>query len=1025
MIYHLLHGLLVISQIGTDFESLDLRFTRFGVEDGMSQSTVFAMAQDRQGFIWLGGEDGLNRFDGRTFKVFRNESSQPQSLSDDWICSLFVDNHGRLWIGTRKGLDLYREDLECFEHYPFPDGNKEGWVIEEGPSSEIYYGTSGGLYHLNPIAGHLVKYPLKGSYLEDIAVRSILCEGGQILLGTWGKGLLSLNPLTGECVLTHNALGSKRIRALFRDLEGVLWFGFSDGLGRYNEEGKRVDYVLEGVEVTAILASKERSLWIGTNNGETFLKPNGKIEFTRLVSDPAKENGIGHRTTWTILEDKTGLLWFGHGIGGGVSKLGRRLFQHMPTEGPLGLSDRQVWSIYKQPEGDLWIGTTSGLDRFKEGGGVQRYLNIPGDPSSLSGNVIWTLMPGKDGQLWVGTYGSGLNRLDINSGKSKRFFHDPNHLGSLSDNKVFSLAVDEEGSLWVGTNEGGLNRLLPGEDDFERIPVKEDGSGTSQDQIWALKSDKHGNIWIGNNGGGLNQWSAKEKRFRYWHHSATDPESLGGQRVWSFAVDHLDRLWIGLKGGGLNLKLPQKDKFRRFTKHNSGLQDNTVYAIQEDEDGFLWLSTNQGLTKFNSETGEALTFHPFHGLQSKEFNLGASFSDEKGRLYFGGPEGVNIFNPQELKVARGPDTPIISSVRIPGKRPRGVPKGDETVYLKRSEESFILEFVYLDHSRPKDYQYAYCLDGVDVDWQYMEGNRNMARYTSISPGDYHFRVKSTNALGQWTGTSKLDLVVQPAFYDLLIFKFLVVISPIMVAYIWLRRRVSSRRRIARWLRDSREKERLSLEENLHDGALKQLRVLTQEIEEKYLGIGGGSELKGIGQSLLEIEHGLRGVCRELLPPTLRDFGLELSVLDYISNLKEDVVKTEIHFHYEGNPVPTEFSLDLFRVFQKGIHNALEHGGPSNIYVRISVKSDFVTLEVIDDGSGFQWRGDYYSLAAKKHYGLLSARERVAAMKGVLAINSLPGKGTTFKATVPIPGQTISRKIEFWIRSIKILKRGKE
>lgn len=707
-------------------------------QNGLSQNTVHHILQDSKGFIWFATEDGLNKYDGYNFTVYKNNLQDKYSISDNFIWTIFEDKSGTLWIGTNSGgfCKFDREKERFISYKNNPDNNNSLILnnvrtIYEDKEGYIWIGTENGLDKFDKVKNTFVHY--------------------------WH------NPDN------VHSLSNNVVLKVFEDSDGDLWIGSNGGLDRYDRtQNKFFNYSsdpnnvnsLSSNIVLSIYQDKEGFIWIGTLKGLTRLdKKNGK--FSRYVINNSETNSANSNRINCVLEDETGILWVG--TGHGLFQLNRKTNKFLSVQSPSlpvtsVLNDNDILSLYEDKSGLIWIGTAeNGIVKYdKERIKFRHFKHDPFDKNSLTNNTIRSLFQDNGGILWIGTLGGGLNRYDP---KRNKFFYYKNHTDdkfSLSDNTISAIYKDSFGFLWVGTWEGGLNRTVKPynnsnysnlkfihfkgggslnsgsilnknlssniiqivfEDSKKRLWIGTGGgldlyernknefiNFTNQsDNLYSLSSnqvqscileDRKGNLWIGT-WNGLDKISAADLKFVFTYPDSVKfvryrfqpgvKNGLSDERIISAYEDAKGNLWFGTYGGGLNLLTAEQQevqdgKFIHYTIKD-GLPSNIIYRIEPDDKGDLWLSTDNGLSMFNPEKKTFRNYDASDGLQGNQFFWGAGFKGKDGELYFGGTNGLNVFNPEQLKNNNYVPPIVITSFQIFNK-PVGI--NEEGSPLKKS-----------------------------------------------------------------------------------------------------------------------------------------------------------------------------------------------------------------------------------------------------------------------------------------------------------------------------------------------------
>ena len=789
-------------------QTLDLQFKHLSIRDGLSQSIVDAMIQDRKGFVWFVTEDGLNRFDGYRFEVFKHDAQDPHSLVHNEIKCIAEGRDGILWVGSfSRGLERFEQATGRFTHYqhdPTVDSSLSNdivWSVLEDREGRVWVGTGAGLDRLDRATGKFVHYrlgPEGAGPMERDDVRALLQDqGGALWVGTAAGGLCRLDPATGASLrFTHDAgdpdsLSHDDVRALARDRDGAVWVGTRGGgldrldpmtgVFRHFRHAPRDPRSLGADIVLALTLDDRGNLWVGTDGGGLERYDREKGDFVRYTHDPYRPGSLASDRVYSLLQDRSGILWVGT-YGAGVSRceLNRKQFLHFrhdPTD-PDSLAHDIVWSFCEDPSGFLWIGTNDGgLDRFDRATGrFAHHRHDPGNPRSLGHNSVRMVVRDHAGILWAATNGGGLNRFDPTTGRFTRFRHDAADPGSLAHDELRMVFEDREGNLWVGTYGGGLDRFDPSTGRFVHHRADPaDPKSISGDYVRAAFQDRSGILWFGTHGAGLNRYDPATGVFVRYRNDPADPSTLSNDFVFSVHEDRSGALWVATYGGGLNRLDRATGRFTAFRK-SDGLPDDAVYGILEDDDGRLWLSTNSGLARFDPRSGVAKTYTQDDGLQSNEFNGGSYYRSPRGEMFFGGINGFNAFFPAAIRDNAFRAPVVFTDFQLSNQSVPVGPMADGRVMLERSIDATTsitlthldrvvsFEFAALDFASPDKNRYAYRLEGLHRDWLDL-GNRRFVMFTTLPAGRYRLMVKGTNGDGVWNEEgAAIRLLVRPPWW---------------------------------------------------------------------------------------------------------------------------------------------------------------------------------------------------------------------------------------------------------------------
>lgn len=1041
--------LLCAAQSGTSrLPGVNLNFERLSLEKGLSQTTVLSVIQDHRGFLWLGTQDGLNRYDGYGFEVYRHDPIDSTSLSESFVQVVYEDRERNLWAGTwGGGLNRFDRASGRFIRYRNDVGDASSLVndivlsIYQDSRGTLWVGTAGGLERYDPGTDdftHVRHDADDPRSLSDDFVWSLAEDKhGSLWVGTYSGGLNRLESGDRDDLrFTHyrfdgddaSSLSDDANVTVFVDADGTVWVGTASGLDRYDSAADAfTHYRHDPTDATSLCdplvqtlyEDRDGGLWVGTANGLCRFDRD-RDQFTQFHHNPADPTSLAHNVVRSISEDESGILWIGTG-GGGLGKYNRSTerfghYRHDPSNSA-SLSNSFVWDFAEDGDGFVWIGTDGGgLSRFSPAEGTFWTMrHDPADPTSISDDVVLALATSSDGSIWAGTYSGGLNHVDVSTRTARRYAYTDDERG-LSSPSVNALLPDENGDLWIGTWGGGLNHFDARTERFRHFQHDPgDARSLSNDLITCLLRDRNGTLWIGTNSGGLNRFDGTH--FKRLLHQNNIPGSLSHNTVYDLFEDSEGRLWVAT-AGGLNRFDNETGRFDVLTTRD-GLPHNIVYGIAEDAAGRLWLSTNAGLSRYDLETDVFESFRVSDGLQSNEFNAGAAFSSSDGDLYFGGINGFNRFRPEVIQRSSHVPPVVLTGFK---RFDRDAAFETELAALKeinlQHDDNFItFEFAALDFVDPPHNRYAYMLEGVDAEWRYTDGQARSASYTKLEPGRYTFRLKGANSDGTWNEEGiAMAVNVIPPWWGTWWFRIFALSSIVTVMVLGGFRWHRSNLRKAEWRREeaievhrrlaeARESERIYMARELHDGAVQdiygariQLDALTPKLEGE-----DRRRIDGVQDTLHHVYSTLRDVSRELRPPILGSFGLAKAIRAHLTGT------TKAHPHLsithdlgdDGTVLPERVRLALYRIYQEGIRNILRHAGAENVHVSMHLSDEVLALTVRDDGRGFNVPERLLDLAADNHLGLIGANERAESIGGTLHVTSRTGEGTAIEVIVPI------------------------
>ena len=745
--------------------------------EGLPQSTVMSTLQDSQGFVWMGTEDGLVRFDGEQLQRYAHSRTEKGSLPGNFVWDIAEDARHDLWIATKdNGLARWSRATDTFTTYRHDartpqslasnslrtvlvDARGKVWVGTSDAGVDILDPATGRFEHLRHEAGKT------GSLSSDRVYALSHGPSGRVWIGT-EAGLDRWNPDTGT--LEHfgpapreaHSLSGQAVASVLEDRSGAIWAGtFDSGLMRFSADGRVLETFrhdsarstsLASNEVRAILEDASGRLWIGTADGLDLMDRNtGELSHYRY--EPSDADSLRASYVMSLYQDAAGLLWIGT-RGGGVSRWNPRSWE-LGSRRPAWLGSETVQAFADAPDGNVWIGSLGGdLTHFNTETGVATSVDdVVGKRNALGHSRVMSLRRDRQGTLWIGTMTDGLKRLPTTGGV-QAIAVKPGDARSTSAAGIMTIVESRAGQIWIGTFGGGANVLDPATGTIRQLPVQ-----AGSENVSAIAEDREGNFWIGTDGGGLSLTrsdGAVVKRFR---HDPNDPKSLPVNIVYAISIDGSGRVWVATDGGGLvqvvgSANAPDKIRFDAVTRAQ-GLTSDTVYGVVPDAAGSLWLSGNSGLVRYDPVSGAVKTFHREQGVQGEEFSSGAFLGLRDGRICFGGTGGFNIFDPQKLTENRVAPRLAMTSVEVLGVPATGtIPfwlRNHIALDYRGSIVSF--DFGVLDFSSPKHNRLAYRMPGLTDRWIDL-GSQRRITLTNLDAGDHVLEVRAANADSVWSST---------------------------------------------------------------------------------------------------------------------------------------------------------------------------------------------------------------------------------------------------------------------------------
>ncbi len=775
---------------------------RISVEQGLSQTTIFGMMQDRRGFMWFGTEDGLNRYDGYQFRIFKNDPFDSTSLSNNYINTLYEDRRRFIWVMTLEGVNRYDPRDEKFLRFKRSDDTTTiaGYRIEnmaEDSVGHLWCTTDRGMLLRVDENGKIQERWNPRSADDMSSVQNLQIENGNRFFLSTNSGLYICDPTRRHVVRYHREaagdyrLSENSVRSVVKDRRGWYYVAtYGGGLYMYDEvwrlqnNFKKADASKHGLtedDLQTLYCDRAGRIWVGSEGGGLFLFSPEQNKFLQFKTESGDAHSLSNNLILRLTEDRTGVIWIGH-RDGGISKYDpQRIrfvsYRHDPDH-TNSLSHNSVYSIFEDPADSgkvLWIGTNGGglnrWDRITQT--FRSYVNTPGVRHTIGDNSVRFLFKDSEGVFWVGTNKSGLQRMDTDRG-----LFEP----STNPNIKFIRYVIEDRKdkniFWVGTNNNGVFRIEKSGKILQQYSPQTK-PGLSFNIIRGLYQDSDGKVWVATQGGGLNCISADGQSVTVYNYDPTNPQSLSNSIVLCILPDTTQNIfWLGT-AGGLN-RFDSRTGITQHFRERDGLANDVVYGVLRDEKGFLWMSTNGGLSKFDPKTSVFRNYDTKDGLQSNEFNAGAFFKNQNGEMFFGGIQGFNVFHPDRITDNTMPVSVVLTQFQIANQPvavdPNGVLKQSVTesqqIVLPYAGNAFAFEFSALMYHAPEQHQYAYRLEGFDKTWLY-SGTRRYVSYTNLDPGEYIFRVKASNHDGVWNedGASMM-IIITPPFWQTWWFRLL-------------------------------------------------------------------------------------------------------------------------------------------------------------------------------------------------------------------------------------------------------------
>ena len=779
--------------------STQFAFDIFSQEDGLPNNQIQCIYQDKKGWMWIGTSQGLSRFDGYTFVNYLPNINDSISLNGTLVRVIKEDKDGNLLVGTENGgLNIFDRKKEKFSN-PFRENQiyklKEISVnaIETDKYGNNWIGTDFNIIKIDSLGNLIPVNPIvknEGVEFEGNFVRNLKFDNsGKLWVGT-NNGVFIYDPEKNEIVrfdLPFNENQNKEIWEIYLDEEGFIWIGtYSAGLYIVDPDSKRIEpiqlnpYFKRTETVRSISKGVFGEYWIGTRGGlYTYSKSRGVTGFHQ--HDEQRPRSLSNNSILSIFHDAKGETWIGTRGGLNLLAKSKQVFQNFTalTGDNRHLNSSIVYAFWIDRNNDIWIGTEDGgINIYNQETGKFKYLmNNEKEINSISQNCIKAFQEDGNGNLWVGTYLGGIDVINLQTYKITHFKHNPANSGSLADNRVWDICRDRNGDIWIATSKG-LDQYIRESNSFKHY-----SEISGEDQVSWIETDSNGNIWFGSVNEVIIFNMDDNTVKRYFDHSL------------SMREDSKKRIWIATLDKGVALYSVEKGPLKYFGE-SDGLSNNQALAIEEDNSNNLWISTTNGLSKFDPENEFFQNFSSKDGLSNNEFCYRASFKTKSGKILFGSVSGFNMFNPEEI-VTIDYDVPIVlTDLKIFNK---SVPIGDDKksvlqksisetdhLVLRFDQNVFTLEFAALNYINSDKNQYTYILEGFNRDWNEPSKIRS-ATYTNLNPGDYTLRIKRVvPGLENDKNELKLKITILPPYWKTKWFLSIMLVVIIFLIYVLFR-----------------------------------------------------------------------------------------------------------------------------------------------------------------------------------------------------------------------------------------------
>lgn len=818
----------IVSQ--SDAQVRNIKFEHKGAEAGLSQSNILCILQDSRGFMWFGTRNGLNKYDGYTFTVYKNVADDSTSITNDRIGDLIEDADGNIWIATLNGgLDMFDWRKEKFTHYKSnPDdpttlsGNALHGVTRDHDGN-VWVGTAAtGACMLDRKTNKFVRYPYNPKNPNSVggpSVSDVIEDGNyNIWMGTVADGVSVLDRKTNNFKHYRNnpddphSICSNFVEVLFLDSRKRVWVGTRSGLDLFDGNGFRHfkhepgnKNSLCGNVILSLEEDVDGNIWIGTENGGLSILTVETEIFANYMQDDVDRLSLNNNSIWSLFRDIQGNMWVGT-FSGGINFVNRdasRFTHYRHSSSPTSLSNNSVWAILEDSDKNIWVGTDGGgMNHFDRKSNVFTSYRQGTPGKSMSSDYVLTLAEDKYGNIWAGTWGSGITVYNKREKSYSYFTYNPGDPESLGSPNIWTIYKDSGGKMWIGSYSGGIDVYDPDAKSFTHYRTDPNDSLTlGSHTVSYFLEDTKGNMWIATNAG-LHLFNKERGSFNRYPHN-DNRNGTYNNRVVCMLEEKSGNLWVGTDLGLLYFDTRTK-KFTRYPMEGK-FRGVPASALLMDENEDLWIATTNGLCRFSPATKVFTNFSVSDGLQATEFKKGALKSSD-GKMYFGGPGGLNEFRPEEIKPGTFQPPLLLTSFEVfnkpvqittdpsvPIRIPQSILAAEE-IELAAESTVFSIHFASLNYTNPEHRQYRYKLDGFDKEWNEVSAEHS-ATYTNLDPGDYTFMVRGMNGEGTFSNeTAKLRIRIIPPFWNTVWFKaFLAACVAFLVMLIFILRTRNIRR----------------------------------------------------------------------------------------------------------------------------------------------------------------------------------------------------------------------------------------
>ena len=997
------------------------RFEGFTSDDGLSQNSANYILQDTKGFIWIGTQDGLNRYDGYEFVRFYHERNDPSTLSNDHITTIFEDTGEQLWVGTYQGgLNRYNPEKRSFHRFPIQDLLKDStetsssrdavYTLLEIGTDSLLLGTETGLVFFN--AQNNAAFHINYASDRDTTALHMLQQDryNRIWVGDEAGRLYRSTPLSSGDInqLTFELnphISSERIRDLKEDQQGNIWIA-THGNGVFKYEADVVESLQKPPQnftkqsglvsdfISTILIEDDGHVWLGYfEKGLGLMSPGPEPTFSSFKADPTNLNSLTHDVVHSLLVDRTGMVWIG--TWNGLNRLSPEFeaiqFINQLRDGDETIS-LSVVAIHEDHAGMIWLGTLNGqlIQYNPHLGELRRFSYLP-DSLTASG-PIFQIQEDASNRLWIATHGRGVRILDDDRTILPFYNIIPQSPQAIGEEEAINsiLGIDSD-VTWFGTRKNGLKAYRRSSSTWHHYPPGDSPTDISNEYVWPLLKTRSGDLWIGAYTGGLHRYNEALDSFELFD---AGPTSLTSNELFDLFEDSRGNIWIAT-GDGLNRLDPNSMVFTSY--HTSdGLPFDRVMSINEDDYGNLWIGTNQGLAQFEPETEQFTNYFTQNGLPANRFFARSTYRHSDGRLLMGNQGGLVLINTDKINADVASPTLAWRSIE---RNSSPLALKDETVDIYKALElqyndRLNISFSVLDFINTKENKYRYMLKPQDKEWSEFS-SRSFATFASFEYGKHTLVVQGQNSKGELTQPLNLPLIIQAPYWKKPWFRILIVVSiaVIITGIIFLR---------ARYLLGIANV-RLGIAKRLHDdlgGNLSTISIQTGILQNKTsIGDRERRQLARVSNLARETAHTVREAVWLI--------DAEYDTLDKLISKMKDMAVTmfegNLSFTFNQNPltmpaktIRMKIRENIYFLIKEALNNANKYSEATAVNLDIAMEGNQLKITVQDNGKGFCLD------LIKRGNGLKLMQNRADELNGNLDIQSSTGQGTKIMLNVHLP-----------------------